>query len=51
MKYFTCPHCNKQLINQNVWYSCENEDEFWCDSCRKIYIIEEDEFYYEEEDC
>lgn len=39
-KYFSCPHCNKQLINQSVWdSSIENENEFWCDNCDKIYIL------------
>lgn len=49
MKYFICPHCGKQLINQSMWYPNENENEFWCDDCGKIYIIEEDGSYIEEE--
>lgn len=44
MKYLICPRCGKQLINQNAWFYEENqnENEFWCDDCGKIYIIEED---------
>ena len=49
MKYFVCPYCGKQLINQNAWHSNENENEFWCDDCGKIYIIEEDGSYIEED--
>lgn len=49
MKYFICPHCGKQLINQNAWYQNENENEFWCDDCGKIYILEEDGSYIEED--
>lgn len=48
MNHFICPYCGKQLINQNAWYPNENENEFWCDDCGKIYIIEEDGSYFEE---
>jgi transcription elongation factor Elf1 len=50
MKYFNCPHCNMQLENQNNFYPHDNENEFWCHKCGKIYIIEEDGSYIEEED-
>lgn len=49
MQHFMCPYCKKQLSNQNTWYPNENENEFWCDDCDKIYIIEEDGSYIEEE--
>ena len=44
MKYFICPHCGKQLDNQALWYMEENQNanEFWCDDCGKIYIIEDE---------
>ena len=50
MNKFICPHCGKQLENQRIYFMCENENEFWCDRCRKIYILEEDGSYIEEED-
>lgn len=50
MKYFNCPHCDTQLENQNNYYPSDNKNEFWCHSCGKIYIIEEDDYVYEEED-
>lgn len=44
MKGFICPHCQKQLDNQALWYMEENQNanEFWCDDCGKIYIIEDE---------
>ena len=44
MKYFICPHCGKQLDNQALWYMEENQNanEFWCDNCGKIFILEEE---------
>ncbi len=44
MKYLICPHCGKQLENQATWIYEENQNanEFWCDDCGKIYILEED---------
>lgn len=50
MKYFYCPHCNMQLENQNNYYPSDNENEFWCHRCGKIYIIDEDGYVNEEED-
>lgn len=49
MKYFYCPYCNKQLINQNAYVHCDNENEFWCDDCGKIYIVENDKVIEEED--
>jgi transcription elongation factor Elf1 len=40
-KYYVCKHCNKQLLNQNLFQPCDNLNEFWCDDCGKTYIIEE----------
>ena len=44
MRNFICPHCQKQLDNQALWYMEENQNanEFWCDDCGKIYIIEDE---------
>lgn len=44
MRSFICPHCQKQLDNQALWYMEENQNanEFWCDDCGKIYIIEDE---------
>lgn len=51
MKYFNCPHCGIQLENQNNFYPHDNENEFWCHKCGKIYIIEDENgSYIEEED-
>jgi transcription elongation factor Elf1 len=50
MKYFQCPHCGKQLINQNAYYAMGNENEFWCDDCGKIFIIEANGEIIEEDD-
>lgn len=43
-KYFICPHCHRQLTNQNAYMKCDNENEFWCD-CGRTYIVEEDGSY------
>lgn len=48
MKYFSCPHCGKQLINVNNFYDCENENEFYCDDCRLTFVLDEDGSFYEE---
>ena len=50
MNHFICPHCGKQLDNQASWIYGENQNanEFWCDDCGRIYILEEDGFYIEE---
>ena len=50
MNHFICPHCGKQLDNQATWIYEENQNgnEFQCDDCGKIYIIEEDGSYFEE---
>jgi transcription elongation factor Elf1 len=42
VKYFYCPYCNKELLNQNEFIDCDNENEFWCDDCDNTYIIDED---------
>ena len=42
VKHFYCPYCNKELLNQNEFVECDNENEFWCDDCDNIYIIDED---------
>lgn len=44
MNHFICPYCGKQLDNQAMWIYEENQNanEFWCDNCGKIYILEED---------
>ena len=53
MKYFICPHCGKQLDNQALWYSEENQNanEFWCDDCGKVFVVEDEKgtIVYEEE--
>lgn len=50
MRKFICPHCGKQLENQRIYFMCENENEFWCDTCGITYIFEEDGSYVEERD-
>lgn len=48
MKYFFCPHCNKQLINLNqqvITYPRENT--FWCDECYTTYYVDSDGTYEE----
>lgn len=42
VKYFYCPYCNKELLNQTEFIDCDNENEFWCDDCDNTYIIDED---------
>lgn len=40
-KYFVCQHCGKQLINENLFVKgLANENEFHCEDCGKVYIIE-----------
>ena len=39
MKYFNCRHCNKQLINLNIYKDNDNMNEFWCDACGKTYTV------------
>ena len=41
IKHFICPYCGKELLNQNEFIDCDNENEFWCDNC-EITFIEED---------
>lgn len=43
MQHFICPYCGLFLDNQALCYLEENQNanEFWCDNCGKIYIIEE----------
>lgn len=40
IKYFFCPHCGKQLLNQNEFVNCDNVNEFFCDDCNLVYVIE-----------
>lgn len=47
-EYFVCPHCGKQLLNQNLFHPCDNLNEFWCDDCDKTYIIEENKVIEED---
>jgi transcription elongation factor Elf1 len=42
VKYFYCPYCNKELMNQNEFIECDNENEFWCEDCDTTFIIDED---------
>ena len=49
VKHFFCPYCNKELLNQNEFVECDNENEFWCDSCDTTFIIDEDGDVYEEQ--
>lgn len=49
VKHFICPYCGKELLNQNEFVECENENEFWCDTCDTTFIIEEDGEVYEEQ--
>ena len=42
VKHFICPYCGKELLNQNEFVECDNENEFWCDTCDTTFIIEED---------
>lgn len=49
MKYFICPHCNTQLFNQNRVYKHANPNEFWCEDCGKVYIINEKNIIEEED--
>lgn len=46
MKRFVCPRCGKTLNN-----NCNevNKNEFFCDDCNKIYIIEDNNTVIEEE--
>jgi predicted RNA-binding Zn-ribbon protein involved in translation (DUF1610 family) len=49
-KYFICKHCGKQLLNENLFAKClANENEFHCDDCGKIYIIEKNDTVIEED--
>ena len=42
-KYLVCKHCGKQLINENLFVKgLANENEFHCEDCGKVYIIEND---------
>ena len=49
VKHFICPYCEKELLNQNEFIECDNENEFWCDPCDIIFIIDEDGEVYEEQ--
>ena len=42
MKYFWCPYCGMELINQNEFVECDNENEFWCNICEITFIVDED---------
>ena len=42
VKHFYCSYCNKELLNQNEFIECDNENEFWCDDCDITFIIDED---------
>lgn len=51
MKYFSCPHCNKQLINLTHFpVAGAPENNFWCDDCNKEYIVENNGDYKEIEE-
>ena len=48
-KYFVCPHCGKQLLNENLFTKCDNVNEYFCDYCGKIYIRSAENAYIEED--
>lgn len=47
LKYYYCPYCDKELMNQNEFIECDNENEFWCDNCDITFIEEEGELIEE----
>jgi transposase-like protein len=50
IKKINCPHCGKSIYNVNVWGEPnENLNEFYCDDCHKIYILEDDNTIIEED--
>jgi uncharacterized protein YbaR (Trm112 family) len=54
MKKFVCPKCGKTLNNITMVYQHEdrdevNKNEFFCDDCNKIYIVEDNNAVIEEE--
>jgi transposase-like protein len=48
IKHFYCPYCGNELLNQNEFIECDNQNEFWCDTCDTTFIIDEDGDVYEE---
>ena len=48
-KYFVCPHCGKQLLNENLFIKCDNVNEYFCEDCGKTYIRENETDYIEED--
>ena len=48
VKHFICPYCGKELLNQNEFIECDNQNEFWCDTCDTTFIIDEYGDVYEE---
>ena len=48
-KYFICPHCGKQLLNENLFRKCDNVNEYFCEDCGKTYIRENENDYIEED--
>lgn len=48
-KYFVCPHCGKQLLNENLFRKCDNVNEYFCENCGKTYIRENGTNYIEED--
>lgn len=48
-KYFVCPHCGKQLFNENLFTKCDNVNEYFCDDCGKTYIRKNDKDHIEED--
>lgn len=48
-KYFVCPHCGKQLLNENLFRKCDNVNEYFCEDCGKTYIRENGTDYIEED--
>ena len=48
-KYFVCPHCGKQLLNENLFRKCDNVNEYFCEDCGKTYIRENETDYIEED--
>jgi predicted RNA-binding Zn-ribbon protein involved in translation (DUF1610 family) len=49
MIYFICPYCGKQLENQARYVvPGASENEFFCDDCGKVYVVEQDAIVEEE---
>ena len=47
--YIVCPHCGKQLLNENLFIKCDNVNEYFCEDCGKTYIRENETDYIEED--